>query len=626
MSDRERALPADRSDLPPVGLAAVGARTAVFGAAAFIFQGNAIRYANSAMEAMTGYPAEELLGMNFWEVIHPAHRQFVRERGLARQRGEAVPIQYEVLLQRKNGEPLLVEFSAGAIELEGQPAVLGTAVDITERRAAADRLRESERRLRALIENSSDVVLIADERLQLRYVGPSMERILGITPEEMVGSDNLDRIHPDDRDHVRTAYGDILAAPGRRAEATYRIRHRDGSWHWFESIGRNMLDDPAVAGIIINTRDITDRVEAQTAYRTLVEHSVQGLVIIQEGRIVFANQSAVAMLGYSLEELMEFGMDAGRGIIHPDDAPAVWEKWRRRTEGAAVPPRTEFRLVRKDGQMCWLETHVAQIEYRGRPAVQVLYLDTSDRHRAEDEVRRHQQELAHVLRRRTMGEMAAVFAHEVNQPLAAIMSYAKGCAHRLRTGTGTPEPLLAALDEIAAQAVRAGEVIRRLRGFVRKGDLQRQRLQLNELVDEAIHFVASEARERGVRVHVDLARDLPLLEVDAVQIEQVMVNLLRNALEAIYESPIDQPQLTVRTQRNGIEAEVAVRDSGAGLRADVAAEIFEPFVTSKPGGLGMGLSICRSIIDAHGGRVWSTANPDRGMTFHFTLPLVAAAG
>ena len=146
-------------------------------------------------------------------------------------------------------------------------------------------------------------------------------------------------------------------------------------------------------------------------------------------------------------------------------------------------------------------------------------------------------------------------------------------------------------------------------------------LQLNSLVDEVIKFVAPEAQVRGVNLLVDLARDLPPLEVDALQIEQVILNLLRNALEAIYESPGERPLLAIRTGAVDEGIELAVRDSGAGLHPAIAAEIFEPFVTSKQDGLGMGLSICRSIVDAHGGRLWHTRNPDRGMTFRFVLPL-----
>jgi PAS domain S-box-containing protein len=594
---------------------------ASFGAAAFIFRGNAMRYVNPAGEAMTGYSAREILGMNFWDLIHPDHREFVRQRGLARQRGESVPWHYEVKLLHRSGASRWVEFTAGVIEFEGQPAVLGTAIDITERKAADDGLREREMRMRALIENSSDVVLIADADLRLRYVGPSIERILGWRPDEMVGDDNLDRIHPDDRAVVRGAYAELLRVAGGRASATYRIRHRDGSWHWFESIGVNMLSDPPVAGIIINSRDVTDRVLAENAYRSLVDHSLQGLLIVQDLRIVFANPRMAEITGYALPELLALEPEQLRLIIHPDDREVEWRHALLRDAGEPAPSRSELRFMRRDGTMRWTETYLSLVEYRGRTATQVACLDITDRKRAEDEARLHQQELAHVLRRSTMGEMAAMFAHEVNQPLSAIISYAKGCVHRLRAGNRSPEALLTALDEIVSQAVRAGEIIRRLRRFVGKGELQRQPLNLNDLVNEVLHFVTAEAREHDVRLHVDLATDLPQPEGDGVQIEQVILNLLRNALEAIYEDPSERRLLAVRTRRVGGDVEVSVRDNGAGLRPDLAADVFEPFVTSKAAGLGMGLSICRSIVEAHGGRVWSSANPDRGMTFHFTLPL-----
>src|SRR4030095_1403256 len=154
-----------------------------------------------------------------------------------------------------------------------------------------------------------------------------------------------------------------------------------------------------------------------------------------------------------------------------------------------------------------------------------------------------------------MGEMAAMFAHEVNQPLSAIISYATGCVNRLRGGTHSTEPLLDALDEIVAQAVRAGEIIRRLRRFVGKGEVQRQQLNLNDLVTEVMHFVTPETREREVRVQVDLADGLPALEGDAVQIEQVILNLLRNALESMYEDPGERPLLAVSTRRLDGEVE-----------------------------------------------------------------------
>ena len=512
---------ADESSNTPGGDAPGAEPSTWSGAAAFIFQDGSIRYVNPAAEAMTGYTAQELLKMSFWEVIHPDQRELLRQRQQARQRGEAVPWQYSVKLLRKSGEAPWVEFSASVIEFEGRPAVLGAAVDITERNAATERLRESEHRLRALIGNSSDMVLIAEPDGRMRYLGPSVEPILGFRPDELVGKNGLDLVHPADRERVTTAYREMAQRPGSRAIAAYRSQRRDGSWRWLESIGTNLLDEPSIAGIIVNSRDITERVEAETAYRSLVDNSLQGLFIVQDGRIVFANRAATDVSGYADEELLAFGMAAQRAT-HPRRRRSGRvgglgaQHGRRGAAELSRQWRAEFRMVRQDGAIRWVEAYATEIEYRGRPAIQVAHVDITDRKRAEEDAHLHQQELAHVLRRRTMGEMAAVFAHEVNQPLSAIMSYAKGCAHRLRSGSGSPDLLLAALDEIAAQAVRAGEIIRRLRGFVRKGELQRQHLQLNELVGES-----DPVRRPPKRASTTCAcrsssnRDLPPLEMDA---------------------------------------------------------------------------------------------------------------
>jgi PAS domain S-box-containing protein len=591
------------------------------GAAAFIFQDTAIRYVNPAATVMTGFSREELLGMPFWEVIHPDDRAVVRERGMARQQGEPVPWHYEVRIRRKDECVRWVQFSAGEIEYDGRPAVLGTAIDVTERKAAAERLRESERRFRALAENSSDLVVLTDAAGHFRYLGPSVGRILGFQPEELIGRDGLAPVHRADRDRVRAAYAELARRPGSRACAVYRVRHRDGSWRWLESVATNLLDDPAVAAIIINSRDVTDREEAVAAYRSLVDNSLQGLMILQGLRIVFANPAIATMTGYTVDELRALPPERIGDILHPDDRELVRRRVLSRLAGEPVGTRSEHRFLHPDATVRWVEAHASLTDYGGRPAVQVAYIDISDRKVAEESARRHQHELAHVLRRRTLGEMAAVFAHEVNQPLTAIANYATGCARRLRSDMMAPDQMLGVLDEIAGQAVRAGEIIRRLRGFVRRVQPQRQETQLNELIDEVVHFVTAEARDHGVRLRVDHASGLPPVPLDVVLIEQVALNLMRNALDAMYESASEQPQLAIRTRQLDGQVEVAISDTGPGLLPEVAADIFEPFVTSKPDGLGMGLSICRSIIDAHGGRVWATPNPEGGMTFAFTLPL-----
>jgi signal transduction histidine kinase len=235
-------------------------------------------------------------------------------------------------------------------------------------------------------------------------------------------------------------------------------------------------------------------------------------------------------------------------------------------------------------------------------------------------LQRRQAELAHVLRVGALGEMAAQLAHELTQPLGAIANYAAGCRRRLQATIGETDPVIEVVDRIASEALRAGEIIRRLRGFVRKAEPRREAVDVNALVDEVVRLVAGEARESNVPIEVSLHPGLPEVHADGVQIEQVVMNLVRNALEAMHDNAADTSGLAIETRlADGAGIEVAVCDSGPGLRGD-PAEIFEPFQTTKPDGLGMGLAISRSIIEAHGGRLWVTTNSTRGVTFSFTLP------
>jgi two-component system sensor histidine kinase TtrS len=259
---------------------------------------------------------------------------------------------------------------------------------------------------------------------------------------------------------------------------------------------------------------------------------------------------------------------------------------------------------------------------RGRPQYAIVMIDDiTDRRRAEEDARQRQEELAHVLRVTTLNQMASGLAHEINQPLAAIVSYAKGCVHWLQSGRGVAAELIATQQEIAAEALRAGEVIRRLRQFVRKEPPRREWLDLNDLVRGAVRLVQADAREHGIAVRLDMSVGLPPVHVDRVQIEQVILNLVRNGLEAMEGGDAEHRELLVRTSMAGDEAlEVAVCDSGVGLSADLVESVFNPFFTTKPNGLGMGLSISRLIIESHGGRLWATPEINRGTTFHFKLP------
>jgi C4-dicarboxylate-specific signal transduction histidine kinase len=223
-----------------------------------------------------------------------------------------------------------------------------------------------------------------------------------------------------------------------------------------------------------------------------------------------------------------------------------------------------------------------------------------------------------------MGEMASGLAHEINQPLAAIVSFAQGCARRLRANARDVETVLPVIDSIAAEGLRAGEIIRRLRHLIRKQAPRQEWVHLNELVEEVLRIVEPEVRQQGVVLAVSLAATLPRLRGDGIQLEQVVLNLLRNAIEALAD--VDSGALHVATRARGAgQVELVVRDSGPGVLPALAEQVFEPFFSTKAGGLGMGLSISRTIVESHGGRIALSASPNGGTTVRVTLPVGVAA-
>ena len=248
------------------------------------------------------------------------------------------------------------------------------------------------------------------------------------------------------------------------------------------------------------------------------------------------------------------------------------------------------------------------------------------RHRAAEaratvELARRQSELAHVLRVSAMGEMAAQLAHELTQPLSAIANYAAGCRRRLQPDAARQHALVEAVERIGAEALRAGEIIRRLRGFVRKEEPRLQAVDVNTVIEEVVTLVGGDAHEHGIALQLTLDPTLPEVEADPIQLEQVIFNLVRNAIEAMQPDPGPFAAIGIMTRLNPAAAvEVLVCDAGSGISDADAEKIFEPFHTTKPTGLGMGLAISRSIVEAHGGTLRMTRNQTRGVTFAFALP------
>jgi C4-dicarboxylate-specific signal transduction histidine kinase len=284
----------------------------------------------------------------------------------------------------------------------------------------------------------------------------------------------------------------------------------------------------------------------------------------------------------------------------------------------------EFRLLLPDGAVRWISAHARCVDYGGGGALRLVSvaIDVTKRKEVEEEARHHREQINLLSRVSLLGEMTASLAHELNQPLSAIASNATAGMRLIGRGKEDPATLREILVDVEADARRAHDIIHNVRNTIKKGDPTRRRINLNELVTNVAHIVRPDAVAYSCELETSLAEDLPLIEGDPVQIQQVLVNLVSNALDAMRQTPPERRKVEISTAGSGEnEVRLSVRDHGTGIRAEVREHLFDQFFTTKEQGLGMGLAIVRSIVESHGGKIQAENVADGGARFHFTLPV-----
>lgn len=500
------------------------------------------------------------------------------------------------------------------------------------RLAARDRdnaaaLLESETRFRTLVQLSPDAVLVVAQG-RIVYANPAAGTLLGADRAEALHDQPIDRInHPDCRDVIaertRLILSENRVAPlmdlkwlrldGRAIDV--EVTASSISWH-----GR-----PAIQAIArdVSARRIAENelIERDRLIRTILETTTAAVFTTDEhGLILTANSGAERIFGYANTELL--GANIGT-LMSPEQGGFHDEFLRRyRETGQAVIIGTT-RVVtarRKDGAIFPAEISIGETVQHGQRIFTGFLRDLTARQEAQRRIDALQAELAQVARRAAMGEFAAVLAHELNQPLAALTNYA-AAAHEMATQAKHTDPGMAQIiEKITQQAARAREVLRRMRRLVERRELECAPEDPHEVIAEAIELALIGHGDPPMAIDYKPALGMPAIAIDRIQVQQVLINLIRNAADAMRDSPRRLLAIDA-TLRAGVEIEIRLRDTGRGIPDTLAARIFEPFVSTTAGGMGIGLSLSRSIIEAHGGRLWFEDAAGGGTVFHLTLPL-----
>ncbi|EHR01934.1 sensor protein FixL [Bradyrhizobium sp. WSM471] len=438
----------------------------------------------------------------------------------------------------------------------------------------------------------------------------------------------LSRLEPNDRERIEVAIRRV-SEWGGSFDVSFKVTGASGKGQWIRARAGLIRDEAGAArhlsGIFL---DIDEEKQVEEALRTRENHLRSILQTIPDAMIVIDGHGIIQLFSSAAERLFGWAEPEVIGqnvrILMPEPDNSRHDGYIARYRTTGDPHIIGIgRIVtgkRRDGTTFPMHLSIGEMQSGGEPYFTGFVRDLTEHQQTQARLQELQSELVHVSRLSAMGEMASALAHELNQPLAAISNYMKG-SRRLLAGSQDPNTpkIESALDRAAEQALRAGQIIRRLRDFVSRGESEKRVESLSKLIEEAGALGLAGAREQNVQLRFSLNPNADLVLADRVQIQQVLVNLFRNALEAMAQSP--RRELVVTNSRVADDMiEIEVSDSGSGFQDDVMPNLFQTFFTTKDTGMGVGLSISRSIIEAHGGRMWAESNVSGGATFRFTLP------
>jgi len=483
---------------------------------------------------------------------------------------------------------------------------------------------------KAMIESSDDAIVGVSLDSIVMSWNRAAERMFGYSAAETVGQ-SVTVIAPPGSENESSYLLERIKAGDRIEHFETERRHKDGHAVAISLSVSPIFDDAGhLVGATRISRDVSgerrirlELEEREGLLRSILETIPDAMVVIDERGIIQSfSAAAEQQFGFQAGEVCGRNVKMLMPSPHQENHDDYLRHYMTTGERHIIGIGRVVAGLRKDGNTFPMELAVGEVNRGGRRLFTGFIRDLTQRQSAERRIQELQSELLHISRLTEMGQMASGLAHELNQPLTAGANYLQAVRRLIERGDeASLARAKAAAESAAGQLTRAGEIIRRLRDFVKKAEPDRREENVVTLIEEASGLALIGAREQGVTVRFETAMEMPLARVDKVQIQQVLVNLIRNAVEAMQASP--RREITIQTGLgdDGL-IRIGVSDTGPGISAQVMQRLFQPFVTTKPQGMGVGLSLCRAIIEAHDGRLWAEANPGGGAIFRFTLPPV----
>ena len=591
---------------------------------------------NPAAERTFGYRRDEVVGKELADVIIPPSLREQHRRGFARYltTGDAQVLgkRVEMTAVRADGSEFPVELAITRITLDGPPSFTGYLRDITNRNRALEKLQANQELLDLAQRSAGAMAFDWYVQKEINYWSPEQEALFGLAPGSFDGTYKSWKKMMYAPDWPLVVDAIKHAHQTGEVTAEYRVVWPDGSLHWLSTKGRMFFDSEGKPLRMVGfTSDVTPRKLVEEELRRTAEFLAEAQRLTSIGS--FSWLAATDELEWSEELYRIFEFDREKPVtlelvatrVHPEDMPLFQEHVARaRVHGNYVD--FDFRLQMPDASVKHMhvvahsgKNENGQMEYIG--AVQ----DITERRLAEEALSEVRSELAHMTRVTSLGALTASIAHEVNQPLSGIITNASTCLRMLDADPPNVDGARQTAQRTIRDGHRASDVITRLRALFSKKDATTESVNLNEAVREVIALSRSELQRSQVISRVELADDLPQVTGDRVQLQQVVLNLLLNAADAM-RGIDDRPRhLTVRTERDESDhVRLSVQDAGVGFAPQGLDKLFEPFYTTKNGGMGIGLAVSRSIIESHHGRLWATPNDGPGATFSFSIPCAAS--